>query len=204
MKRFTWSNTVAMRILVVAALAASYGCASHPTAKDTVDSMSAFGSETAKAKDSVDNAVIALERLTASDAADIKSNLAAYGKAVDALEGQAKVVKANADKMKSTGDDFFKEWKGTEKVSPERQAQLTASYGKIKTDMVAARDAFTPFLASLKDVQGYLTMDPSVKGINAMGDLSKKARDNSVEVKSRLDAVLNQVNSVRGMLSTAK
>jgi hypothetical protein len=35
-----------------------------------------------------------------------------------------------------------------------------------------------------------------------MGGLVQKARDNSVTINSQLDAVLTDLNSVRGMLST--
>ena len=87
-------------------------------------------------------------------------------------------------------------------MTPERRAELTAAYAKIKEDMAPAKEEFTPFLASLKDIESYLKVDPSMKGINSMADLVKKAKDNGAQVKSRIDAVLVQVNSVRGMLST--
>lgn len=196
-------RSVALRVfVVVAAMAFSYGCASAPTAKDAVESMSSFGAETAKAKDAIDKAVNSLATLTGSQASDIHSNLDAYSKSVAALEEQAKLVKANADKMKATGDVFFKDWEGSTSLTPERRAQLTESYAKIKQDMLAARDGFVPFMASLKDVQSYVSLDPTVKGINSMGPLVQKAKDNSVAVKSSLDAVLKDLNSVRGMLST--
>ena len=196
-------RSVAFRVAVVAALALSYGCASSgPNAKDTVESMSAFGNETAKAKDTINKTVKSLETLISSQAADIKNNLDAYSKAVTALDGQAKLVKANADKMKANGDLFFKDWEGSETITPERRAQLSASYTKMTADMTAAKESFVPFMASLKDIQSYLSLDQTLKGINSMGGLVQKANDNSVTVNSQLDAVLTDLNSVRGMLST--
>jgi ABC-type transporter Mla subunit MlaD len=196
-------HSVVFRVAVVAVMALLHGCASSgPNAKDTVDSMSAFGNETAKAKDTINKTVKSLETLTSSQAADIKNNFDAYSNAVTALDGQAKLVKANADKMQANGDLFFKDWEGSETVTPERRAELSASYARIKTDMAAARENFVPFMASLKDIQSYLSLDPTLKGINSMGGLAQKARDNSVTVNSQLDAVLTDLNSVRGMLST--
>ena len=195
--------SVAFRVAVVAALTFSFGCASSgPNAKDTVDSMSAFGNETAKAKDVINKTVKSLETLTSSQAADIKPNFDAYSKAVAALDEQAKLVKANADKMKANGDLFFKDWEGSETITPERRAQLSASYTKMTAVMTAAKESFVPFMASLKDIQSYLTLDQTLKGINSMGGLVQKAKDNSVTVNSQLDAVLMDLNSVRGMLST--
>ncbi|HEX4794722.1 MAG TPA: DUF2959 family protein [Humisphaera sp.] len=191
-----------MRVVVVAAIAACYGCG--PTAKTTVESMTVFGNETAKAKDSIDNSVRSLDTLVNSQPADLKNNFDAYSKAVSDLDDQSKVVKANADKMRSNGDVFFKEWEGSSDISPERRSQLSASYDKIKQDMAGAKDAFGPFMASLKDIQSYLSLDLSVKGINSMAPMVAKAKDNSNQVKSQLDDVLMQLNSVRGMLSTTK
>ncbi len=202
MIRNTFSRFLTLGVVIVASMAVAGGCASKPTAKSTVESMSTVGNETAKAKDSIDSAVKALETLTASKADEVKANLASYSAAVAALDSQAKVVKTNADLMKSEGDGFFKDWTGSAEVTPERQAQLTAAYGKIKTEMAAARDAFTPFLASLKDVQSYVALDPTLKALDSISPLVSKARDNSAAVKSQLDAVLNDLNSVRGMLST--
>ena len=192
---------MAMCVVVAGAFAVTPGCASGPDAKDTVDSMGSFGQQVAKVKDSIDNAVKALETVVGSQPSDINANVAAYSKAVAALDKQSKVVRDRAVEMKSRGDAFFKDWED-ESVSPERRAELTASYAKIKTDMAAAKEGFVPFLAALKDVQSYLKVDPSSTGINSMTELVKKAKESGTEVKSRIDAVLVQVNSVRGMLST--
>jgi hypothetical protein len=68
--------------------------------------------------------------------------------------------------------------------------------------MTSAKEQFTPFLNSLKDIESYLKLDLSPTGISSMGELAKKAKDNGAQVKSSIDGVLTQLNSVRGMLST--
>ena len=70
-------RSVAFQMLAIAALALAYGCASGPSAKETVESMSDFGNETAKAKDTITSTVKSLETLTGSQAAEIKPNAAA-------------------------------------------------------------------------------------------------------------------------------
>lgn len=195
-------GVLALCVLVGGALSTTTGCASSADAKSAVDSMSSFGLEVAKVKDSIDSALKGLESVVGSQPADVRANIAAYSKSVDALDGQAKVVKNRADEMKSKGDEFFKEWEPPKSVTKERRAELTSSFGKIKTDMAAAKDAFAPFLASLKDVQGYLKVDPSTTAASSMTELVQKAKDAGTQVKSHIDAVLNQVNSVRGMLPT--
>jgi len=187
-------------VLLAGALAPA--CSSGPDTAATVDSMNTFALEVAKAKDSIDSAVTALGTVVASQPGVIKANADAYAKAVAALDEQAKVVRGRADEMKAKGDEFFKEWKAPADMSPERRAELTACYGRIKTDMAAAREEFTPFLAALKDIDSYLRVDPSTKGINAMADQVKKAKSTGASVKSRIDDVLLQLNSISGMLKT--
>ena len=201
MKHRRLAPLLATCLVLAGALAVSPGCASSSDAKQTVDSMGDFGLEVAKVKDSIDNATRSLETVAGSQPGEINANVQAYSKAVAALDKQAKVVRGRAEEMRSKGDEFFKEWE-PENVSADRRVQLTASYAKIKQDMTVAKDEFTPFLAALKDVEGYLKVDPSVKGVDSVGALVDKAKDIGARVKSRIDAVLSQVNSVRGMVST--
>ena len=203
MNRKTSICSSAFRVVVVAALALSYGCASGPSARDTVESMTDLGNETAKVKDTINQAVRSLDTLTSSQAGDIRNNLDAYTKSVNALDEQANLVRDTANKMKVHGDAYFKNWEeGSETITQERHAELSASYARIEEDMATANDSFSPFMASLKDVQSYLSLDPTLKGINSMSALVQKAKDNSVTVNSQLDTVLKDLNSVRGMLST--
>ena len=190
--------------LAAALLPVATGCSSGPDVDTTVDRMSVFGTETAKANDCIDGTIRALEALVATQGSDLKVPFDAYSKSLTALDQQASLVRTRADEMKATGDEFFAQWEADANatVSPERRAELSASYAGIKEDMANAGPAFTPFLASLKDIHNYLKLDLSVTGINAMGELVKKASSDGARVKSRIQAVLVRLNTVRGLLST--
>ena len=193
--------TVAFAI-VAGASALPTGCSSTPEAKEVVHSMGAFNLEVAKVKDSIDASIKALETVVGSQPTEIGSNLEAFSKSRGALESQAKVIRSRAEEMKSTGNEFFKEWEPPKSVTPERRAQITASFAKIKEEMARAKEGFTPFLASMKDIESYLKLDPTPTGLNSAADLVKKAKQNAAQVKSSIDTVLNQVNSVQGVMST--
>jgi hypothetical protein len=195
-------QSIAICVVATGVFAVDSGCASSPDAGATVTSMDTFGIEVAKVKDSIDGAIKSLEAVVTTEPSDIRANFDAYTKSVAALDKQAGVVRKRAEDMRTMGDEFFKEWEPPKNVTPERRAELTASYAKIKQDMTLAKEQFTPFLKSLKDIQSYLELDLSLTGINSTVDLAKSARDNGATVKSSIDAVLVQVNSVRGMLST--
>lgn len=193
-------HSVASRVVAAGACAVLCACASAD-AGETVASMGDFGVEVAQVKDSIDDAVEALEAVVGTEASEIRDNFAAYQRSVAALDEQAAVVRERADEMRARGDEFFEEWE-PEDVSPERRAELAASYAKIEEDMVLAKERFTPFLQSLKDIESYLEVDLSPTGIESMGELARKARENAAKVKQSIDGVLVRVNSVRGMLST--
>ena len=65
---------------------------------------------------------------------------------------------------------------------------------------MGAKDAFTPFLASLKDVHTLLGLDLTAKGLQTAAPLVAKAQTRATDVKSRLTAVMDEVNAVRGLL----
>jgi len=190
--------------VVAGVISVGFGCKSSPDSKQTADSMNTFGVEIAKTKDAIDGSVKALEVVVASDAAAIKGNVESYSKAVGNLDKQAKVVRARANEMKAIGDEFFKDWEASEEVSKEKRAELNASYKRIKEEMAVAKESFTPFLASMKDIDAYLKLDPTLTGIGSMEALVRKANESGAQVKMHIDAVLTQVNSVRGMLPKKK
>jgi hypothetical protein len=191
-------------VLCAAALAGSPGCSSGPDAASTADSMGKFGVETAKVNDGIEQALAALEKLVGTQGDDLRSPFEAYSKSVTGLEEQAGVVRNLAEEMKTRGDAFFKEWETdeTSEVSPERRAKLSGSYAAIKESMIGAGEAFKPFLASLKDIQSYLKLDLTRKGLGSVSQLDAAARKQGADVKSLMAKVIQEVNSVRGMLST--
>jgi len=192
--------------VIVAGLLSALGCSGSPDATDTLDSMGKFGVETAKVNDEIDGTLRALDTLVTTQGEDLKTPYEAYSTRVTALEDQAKIVGEHAREMEARGDEFFAEWEadadsGT--VTPERRARLSQSYAKIKADAIQARDAFHPFLNSLKDVHGYLKLDLSRRGVEGVKEIANKAKADGNKVKASIENVLQQLNSVRGMLSTA-
>ena len=190
--------------VVAGVISVGFGCKSSADSKQTADSMNTFGVEIAKTKDAIDGSLKALEVVVGSEAADIKANVESYSRAVSDLDKQAKVVRARANEMKSIGDEFFKDWEASEEVSKEKRDELNASYRRIKEEMAVSKESFTPFLASMKDIDAYLKLDPTLTGIGSMETLVRKANESGAQVKTHIDAVLAQVNSVRGMLPKKK
>lgn len=178
------------------------GCSSGPDATETIDSLGKFGQETARISDGIDGALKSLDALVGTPGEDLKTPYQAYAKSVDALDEQAKIVKAHAADLQAKGDDFFRAWEAdsAETVTPERRAKLAEAYAKIKRESIKARDGFEPFLAVLKDVKGYLALDLTRKGVDSMKELTGKARTTGAEVRAGIAAIVQQTNIVRGML----
>lgn len=195
-------RSVALCLLAAGACAVLPGCSSSPDAKETVGSMSEFGVEIAKVKDSIDGSLMALDTVVKTPTAEARANFDAYARSVAALDKQGNVVRGRANEMKEKGDEFFKEWDDSAEMTPARREELTASYARIKEEMTLAKEEFTPFLASLKDIEKYLRLDLSPKGLESTAGLVKQAQEHGARVKSRIDGVLMRLNTVRGMLST--
>jgi hypothetical protein len=202
-----FSHSFPGTIFFAAVVLSITGCGSSPDATEAVDSMGKFGIETAKVNDGIDAALESLDSLVTTQGDDLKTPFQAYSSQITALEEQAQVVKAQAQEMEAKGDEFFTAWEADTSseggVSPERRARLGQAYAKIKNDLIGARDAFQPFLGSLKDVQGYLKLDLSRNGLASVKDVAAKARADGDKVKARIESVLREINSVRGMLSTS-
>jgi hypothetical protein len=201
MQRIT-NTTLALLLVAGATLAA--GCSSGPDPAATAEAMDRFNLETAKANDAIDQTVSALKALVQTPGDNLKGSYETFGKSLTALEGQAEVVRTRAQEMKERGEEFFKEWhEGSDTgLSAETQGKLNVSYAKIKEGMMGAKDAFTPFLASLKDVHTLLGLDLTEKGLQTAAPLVVKAQARAGDVKSRLTAVMDEVNSVRALLAS--
>src|SRR5262245_32074187 len=108
-----------------AALLCALGCASKPTATETVNSMSAFGQETARVIDGIDRALGSLDKLVTTPGEDLSAPFRDYSQSVAALDELANVAKTHARDMKAKGDEFFKAWeadKSSSGITPERRA----------------------------------------------------------------------------------
>jgi hypothetical protein len=163
--------------------------------------MDSFALELAKVNDSIDGATQALKTLMESSGDNVKSSFNAFSNSVKVVEARASNVRKRAEEMKAQGDEYFKSWESDSGMSKERHAQLTASYAKIKEQMLAAKEAFVPYLASLKDIQKLLGLDLTAQGLTGAQPLASKAQADAAEVKSRIKAVSEQVNSVSGHMS---
>jgi hypothetical protein len=179
------------------------GCASDPDRAGTSSAMQSFALETAKVNDSIDGATQALKALMESPGESLKPSLSAYSNSLKVVEARASSVRKRAAEMKARGKEYFKAWEsGSDTgLSKERHAQLTAAYGKIQEQMLSAKEAFGPYLASLQDIQKLVSMDLTEEGLASAEPLASKAQAGAAEVKARIHAVAEQVNAVSGLLS---
>jgi hypothetical protein len=175
-------------------------CSSPPDAETTVGSMSAFGLETARVRDAIDEALRALDALATTAPGELDAACERYAGSVEALGRQAELVRRRAEEMRARGDDFFARWDDADGSSPERRARLNAAYEEIEAETTAARDEFVPFQRSLEDVATYVERDRSLAGVRATAGHARRAKADGARVKSRIDAVLVQLNAVRGMI----
>lgn len=195
----------ALALLAFGTLLGSSACSStsgSERATEASKSMEAFNVSTIEVRDEITETIGSLNALIASSGDEVKPSFAAFQKNVSHLTKKAEVVRTEAAAMREHGEDYFEGWEaGSSSMSEERHAQLSMAYAKIQQDMTRAKTEFEPFLASLRDVESYLSLDLTAEGLDGVEPLAQTATAKGEEVKGQIDAVLLQVNSVRGMIS---
>jgi hypothetical protein len=174
------------------------------------ESIDAVVSEMKNVQGGVDKALAALDALVSKPSDDLKGQYDAYSQSVAALDGHAKAVVDRAAAMKARGQEYFKGWEETSAslssdemrtYSEERRAKLSAAYEGIQTKTSEAKEEFGPFITSLKDIQSYLGLDLTTTGLQSVGDLAKKATSQGADLKESIDAVVKDLETVKGVLA---
>ena len=196
----------ALALLALGTLLGSTACSSTTSASTRAtaasESMQAFNASMIETRDGISATIESLNALMTASGNAVKPAFAAFKEDLADLHGRAEAVRAEAAAMKERGDEYFQGWEaGSSSISPERHDQLATAYSTIKQAMTRARAEFEPFLASLDDVESYLSLDLTKDGLEGAEPLADAATDKGAQVKAQLDAVLQQVNAVRGMIS---
>ena len=188
-------------ILVAAVVNITCGCAMtlEERASLAAASMQNTRAEATKVSSQIDATVAALNDLVGNPQANLKPQFVTFSTAVDGLKAQAEVTRMRVDEMREKGVAYYDAWEQDPDapVSPT----LKASYDKVSEESKKARDAFNPFLDSLVDIKRLLRLDLSATGIGLVQDLAKKANSEAQEVKQRLQAATDELDTIANLIA---
>jgi hypothetical protein len=206
-------SVVAPYVVVLGAWLAAAGCSSTgaPSGEQSTEKLTRT---VADAQGGVDAALVALLELVQAPGDMVMPRYDSFAKSIASLEGRAKAVRTEANAVKAQGDGYFDGWKpgarngGSEGASKDdsvsaenRRAELCKACADVRDQMVLASDALDSFLASLNAVKSQMAFDLTVKGVEGAAPLTREAQESGAEAKSRIEAAMRQVDSVRGMLA---
>jgi hypothetical protein len=150
---------------------------------------------TAAARDMIDN-----------PRQDVGAQIGAFSSALSKLRDETGQTRQLGAGMQATADEYFAQWDQQLKTvsgelgaaGQERRAESQASFAKLEESVKALRAAFAPFMGELEATDRFLEADPTASGVKAAGPSLRKVLDKEEEVLERADAVIAQIDAVRG------
>jgi hypothetical protein len=194
-------------VLVVVALAVA-GCATTKTelppkavagllaVRDGIlDNKAQVQKTTAAARDMIDN-----------PRQDVGAQVGAFNSALSKLSEDTAQTRQLGAGMKATADDYFAQWDQQLKTvsgelaaaGQERHAESKASFARLDESVKDLRAVFAPFMSELEEADRFLQADPTASGVEAAAPSLRKTLEKEEEVLERADAVIVQIDAVRG------
>lgn len=189
------------------------GAAGYKLADKAGASIAEFRDEIVDVKKEVDATLASLDKIVAQATVDPRKAFKEFDKNVPRVDSEAAKAKKRATEMKGRGKEYFDKWEkelaavndpDIRKLAEERKAKLQATFASIRNSMEPVRDQFNAWLASLKDLQKYLSNDLTVGGIDAAKELIAKNKSEGRAVQQNLDKVIAEMNTVVATIMPAK
>jgi hypothetical protein len=115
--------------------------------------------------------------------------------------------------MRSQGQAYFAEWEkqaatindpDLKKSAEERRTRLAKAVEEVSGAMDEARNEIKPYVASIKDVQTYLSNDLTPAGIESIEGKSKDITKRAKAIGDEIDDVVEELEEHAPQFKTAK
>jgi len=154
----------------------------------------------------------ALNQLTGQGGGDLRPAYDEFSRELDATQALSLRVRQQSDAMRARGRDYFRSWQEQSLTINDpsirtqaelRQATVRTDFNRIVASMQQARDSFAPFMTGLLDIRHYLSTDLTPRGVGAIEQAMRKAKEDGAAVQKRLDAVAAELDRGEAELSPA-
>jgi hypothetical protein len=186
-------------------LAASGADQADKVAQKMLDFDKALGQASAQ----IDATLTTMNSMNGASGSDLSSKYKDFGKQVKKLEDMSNKAKAQAQKSNEQRDEYLKDWQASQAniqneqlkaASEARRNELMPKIEAIKNSLGAARDAFTPFMQNLKDLNTYFANNLTPQGMTGASDLMGKVSAAGNTVKENIgkgqDAIKDLASSI--------
>jgi uncharacterized phage infection (PIP) family protein YhgE len=194
-------------LIAVAMAALVAGCASSGYQK--ADSTASYLTTAADKLDAggvqITAATAALTELVEKPQPDMKLQLKNYSTSVDKLESLSKSAGTAATKMQQMGAAYFQKWdeqlsqiqnEEIRNQSAERKAAVMKQFEQTKAAYDAARAAYSPFVANLRDIRTAVSTDLTPAGVQAISKSMTKVNAQAAEVQKTMSDLAAQFRTL--------
>jgi chromosome segregation ATPase len=193
---------VATVVLLVGALAPTILAQAQKKAEKSIESMRKTRDEIEKAKVQKDKTMAALAQLAGQPQANLKKPFKKFSDELKKLDKSAEKVRKLATDMRAKNQEFFKVWEkelsniqnpDLQQKAGERRTQAMKQFEDLSPAFQAARASFVSLMASLEDINNYLSLDLSPTGISSISEMVKEAQGHNQAVDEGLAQIKQQM-----------
>lgn len=195
--------------LMVGCSSGSKSTQSVKSTQKTADSLGTVVKEIDKGIEQIDKTATAMNALV-NTPADLPKQFSAYTSEVNKLESMAKKVAERNQAFRARAEEYIKKWEADaatiksediRKISDERRAAVRERFEALKADTAEGREAFTPLMEELRDIEMYLSNDLTTGGVAACKSIADKANANAVQVKQALVKINAELAKIQAEIS---
>jgi hypothetical protein len=207
---------IASRLLLLGALVLASGCASKQQATEKIrpgSRIPEYRQVTVGAEKAVEAALASLTAVSAQTNQFPPEVLTSFAVQVRRLQVESVQVRARTEAMQARGDEYFNDWQKhlAEVEDPQMRAlvekerpALQQSFEKIKALSREGREAFQPFIASLRQVRNALEKNTDSVATQPVQTSIQTAREKGGEVRDRLIGTQKELDHMSALLTPPK
>jgi hypothetical protein len=200
-------------LTVAAATTFITGCqsAGYDEGNKTAADIQAAADRIAAVPAQIDAVVASLNDIVNKPAADLRPQYQLFADNVAKVEASAKAVAAARKSMGEKQKEFFAKWdeqlaqiknEDIRARSQSRKDEVNKHLLAIKTSYLEAATAFKPFMANVKDVQKYLSVDLTTGGVAAIKDTVTKVNESAVPLNTAIAKVAEEFKALGVSMSS--
>jgi len=178
---------------------------------ESISSMQSARQGLVDANKEVDDTLAAMNALPG--ASDMNAAMTTFKDKVKETEDTAANAKEKAADMRARGREYVNQWEDnmSQVTDPAmrqnmtaRQEAVRANFSSIRSAMRDAADAYTPYMAHLKDIETALALDMTPAGIKTVQPTMAKATAEGATLKEKINAVIAKMDSVTNAMAPAQ
>ena len=168
---------------------------------------------TTSAREQIGKTLDTYNAIWADDTKDVKKVYKSVEGEMKKAEEKRENVKKQLDEMKVEADAYFASWKASlanignadlRKKSEARMGETKAQFDGIHASIAEARQAYEPFITSVKDQWTYLGHDLNPSGISSLKPERDKLNAQAKELFGKIDASTKKANEYINSLRASR